>query len=120
MENISTNLLYAVLKFTSLLVLANLYNFVAQVAPGIVVKQEPTDYDDEDECDENEDNLLCSCENIEVCGVHLGREEGIKASHFFGKITWGGGYPIQPNIGGTPSSSMGDPIQPNRGVIYTA
>ena len=35
------------------------------MAPGIVVKQEPADYDDNDdeEGDENEDNLLNSFEN---------------------------------------------------------
>ena len=38
------------------------------MAPGIVVKQEPADYDDNDdeECDENEDNLLNSFENMGV------------------------------------------------------
>ena len=36
------------------------------MAPGIVVKQEPADYDDNDdeEGDENEDNLLNSFENM--------------------------------------------------------
>ena len=38
------------------------------MAPGIVVKQEPADYDDSDdeEGDENEDNLLNSFENMGV------------------------------------------------------
>ena len=58
---------------------------MVQVAPGIVVKQEPTDYNDEEECDENEDNLLGSCENIEVCRIHLGRGEGVKGFQFWAK-----------------------------------
>ena len=38
------------------------------MAPGIVVKQEPADYDDNDdeEDDENEDNVLNSFENMGV------------------------------------------------------
>ena len=38
------------------------------MAPGIVVKQEPADYDgnDYEEGDENEDNLLNSFENMGV------------------------------------------------------